>query len=305
MDKISGYFNDCFSDNYFIFNLTHKTNANTDEESKYLVTTTTILLDQIVQEDTVVEEEDKRDGHSQVLSKIVQPKTEFITQYITNFNFALQPGRKSKGVYMYALVDIGNQIYTERSFEDFVILRKVLNDIYPTCFLPILPDKEYFKMKGSDCFEDRRFHALKEFWDQVFGQTHLASTDAFQEFIDPSCNASKIRYSKSSLNQMLNRYKTSFQNLRGASLDESLYARIDDFDDLIKEAQKKIKDLQEQIKAYQKLELVSANEEEMVYKVLKSVEKIILRGNYKESKDAMNSNLIKQLCELPKKVHCK
>jgi len=305
MDKISGYFNDCFSDNYFIFNLTHKTNTNTDQESKYIQTTTTILLDQVVHEDGAVEEEDKKDVYSQVASKIIQPKPEFITQYITNFDFALQPGRENKGVYTYALVDVGNQIYTERTFEDFVILHRVLNDIYPTCFLPILPDKEYFKMKGDNYLENRRFHALKEFWDQVFAQTHLASTDAFQEFIDPSCNVSKTlgRYGKPSLDQMLNRYKTSFQNLKGASLDESLYARIDDFNELIQEAQKKIKHLQEQIKAYRKLELVSNNEEGMVYQSLKSIEQIMLQGNYMESKNLMNTNLIKQLCKLPKKVY--
>eukprot|EP00826_Nyctotherus_ovalis_P000822 TRINITY_DN10051_c0_g1_i5.p1 TRINITY_DN10051_c0_g1~~TRINITY_DN10051_c0_g1_i5.p1 ORF type:complete len:347 (-),score=90.61 TRINITY_DN10051_c0_g1_i5:461-1501(-) len=303
MDKISSYFNDCFSDNYFIFDLTHKTNANTDEEPKYLEMTTTILLDQVIREDaSVAEEEEKKDGNSQTSSKKIQ--TSFVTQYITNFDFTVQPGRVVKGVHLYALVDINNQIYTERSFEDFVVLRKALSDLYPTSFLPVLPDKDYFKMQGPDCFEDRRFHAIKEFWDQIFVETHLTSTDAFQAFVDQSCNVEKTlkRYSKPSLDQMLNRYKISFQKLRGALLDESLYLKIERFDELAKEAQSKVKQLQEHIKAYQKFETVCDNNERAVYQSLKLLEQAMLQWNYTCSKDRMNSDLIRELCKQPK-VH--
>lgn len=312
MDKISSYFNDCFSDNYFIFDLTHKTNANTDEEPKYLEMTTTILLDQVIREDTsaAVEDEEKKDRNSQNSPKKIQ--TSFVTQYITNFDFTVQPGRVVKGVHLYALVDVNNQIYTERSFEDFAALRRALNDLYPTSFLPVLPDKDYFKVLGPESFEDRRFHAVKEFWDQIYVETHLTSTDAFQAFVDQSCNVEKTlkRYSRPSLDQMLNRYKVSFQKLRGALLDESLYSRIDRFDQLAREAQTKVKLLLEHIKAYQKFETACDNNERAVYQSLKLLEQVMLQWNYTNSKhdgipadrDQINSNLLRDLCERPK-VH--
>jgi len=164
MDKISSYFNDCFSDNYFVFVLSHKSNVNIDEEAKHIETTKTIVFDQSIREDSTISkdnepEEEKRNSLSQksqpqaasVPAAHVAPasklavitKETVVTHYVANLNLILQPTKIVKGYTVYPLHDKRNKIYTERYFEDFGLLRKALCAHFPACFIPVIPPKDF------------------------------------------------------------------------------------------------------------------------------------------------------------------
>ncbi len=146
MDKISSYFNDCFSDNYYVFVLTHKTNVNIDEETKHIETTKTIIFDQSIKEEpsTGKEEEDEKKDEKVSKIAVISKEATFVTHYITNLNVDLTAPKLSHGVVVYPLVDKRNKIYTERAFDDFFLLRRALAANFPACFIPVLPSKAFY-----------------------------------------------------------------------------------------------------------------------------------------------------------------
>ena len=119
MDRVSRYFNDCFSDNYFVFKLSHKTNVNIEEESNHVETTKILVFNPADTNDSEGDknEEVKKPAESQQPKKIaIISKEPFATHYITNFNVTFHGPKLVKDDVIYPLIDNKNKIYTERFF---------------------------------------------------------------------------------------------------------------------------------------------------------------------------------------------
>lgn len=127
----------------------------------------------------------------------------------------------------------------------------------------------------------------------------------FQAFVDPNCNVKKAldRYLKPGIDDVAARYKVSFQNLSGLSVDETLYAKIDKFDEFAGLSLKRIKSLIDQLKAYTKIEGNTITSEMCFYSELKSLEQAILTGNYSEDNTkGLNTDFVVMMNELAKLV---
>lgn len=310
MDRITRYFNDCFSDNYFVFKLSHKTNVNIDEESDHIETTKLLVFNSADTEDSEEGRSDyeglKKIAEGQQPKKIaVISKEAFATQYITNFNVALHTPKVVKDNVIYPLIDKKNNIYTERFFEDFVLLRRVLLAHYPTCFIPVLPAKDFYPMQGQALVEKRKYKALREFWEQISEQPHFTGSDIFQAFIDQNCNVGKAldRYLKPSVEEVCTRYKLSFQNLAELPIDENLTAKIDSFESFAMNSYKEVRGLYELVREFQKSEPAAKAKDISLYNELKRLEQLILAGNLPETVGPKaNTDFVLHLCDLERFV---
>jgi len=135
---------------------------------------------------------------------------------------------------------------------------------------------------------------------------HLTSCEIFQAFIDPNCNVSNAldRYLKPSVDEIVNRYKIAFQHLKGLSLDENLYLKIDRFDEFANDYSKKAKMLIDLIMNFAKFDQTVQTKEIAFYNELKNLEMMILNGNYMENVN-MNSDFMTHLNDLSKMVFYK
>jgi hypothetical protein len=325
MDKISSYFNDCFTDNYYVMVLTHKTNVNLDEEVKHIETTKTIVFDQSIQEEAAHAGEDSEErkqalGASKIA--IISKEAAFVTHYITNLNVELGEPIMSKGMVVYPLMDLRNKIHTERKFDDFVLLRKAFVANFPSCFIPVLPPKAFYvrtpavyRRPWVSSPRNSAATMLSPSSGLVCSSSpispdhvlpHLKKrVELFQAFIDPNCYVAKTleRHMKPRVEDVAQMFKVAFQNLAGLSLDETLYGKIDKFDEFAAASLRRSKQLLEQIRQYVKLEGTAISTEFSFYSELKALEQIVLQGNFSENAESgLNTTFMLRLHDLSKLV---
>jgi len=128
----------------------------------------------------------------------------------------------------------------ERSFNDFVLLRKALVHNFPGWYIPKIPEKRVGIDKSTDekgeSNELKRIQ-LEDFIAKLGTVSHLSSSDIYKSFTKSKANVNKTlkRYMNPSKKDILERYKDVFFNLNDKEINGELLYKIEKFDELLKE----------------------------------------------------------------------
>ena len=149
---------------------------------------------------------------------------------------------KHKGVFgsyvTYTIIN-GQGEKIDRKFNDFLLLRKILIQNFPGCYIPKIPDKRLGIEEGKDekteSIELRKIQ-IDEFTTKLSSVSHLVSSDIYKTFTRSKVdvNAALKKYINPSNRNILNRFKDIFLDLSGKEINKELICKISNFEESLK-----------------------------------------------------------------------